>query len=140
MTEAKSSDDDMVGCAADLPSRAPRQSVFLSATVEHFGGHKPTTHRVRDLSTGGLRIDHAAGLQPGATVLVSVGALDAVGATVVWASGDLAGLKFAEPIDPQAARAKAAVAPQLSREQPRVVKALTPTAGWAADLRSPYRR
>lgn len=139
MTERDRSDEPEGDTAAHQP-RAPRHSVFLSATVEHFGAKAPTKHRVRDLSVGGVRIDQAAGLRPGATVLVSVGALAAVGATVVWAKDGIAGLKFAEPIDPEAARAKAAVAPQPFRGQPRDLGSAGPTAGWVPNLNSPYRR
>lgn len=118
-------------------ARAPRHSVFLSATVQRFGGTAPSKHRVRDLSIGGMRIDQAAGLKPGATVLVTVGALEAVGATVVWVRDGAAGIEFAEPIDPDAARAKAALAP-------RPASARTPdtgaTAGWMPGLQNPYRR
>lgn len=57
-------------------------SVMLSATVERFGGGGPTKHRVRDLSSGGVRIDQADALKAGATVLISVGVFVAVGATV----------------------------------------------------------
>lgn len=118
-------------------ARAPRHSVFLSATVQRFGNTAPTKHRVRDLSTGGVRIDQATGLQRGATVLVTVGALEAVGATVIWVRDGAAGLEFAEPIDPDAARAKAAVAPRPAT--PRSAEA-GPSAGWVPGLRNPYRR
>lgn len=126
--------------AAQEQPRAPRHSVFLSARVEHFNAGAPSHHRVRDLSAGGVRIDGAASFQPGATVLVSVGALEAVGAAVVWVKGDWAGLKFAKPIDPAAARAKAAVAPQPFRGQAREAPAVAPTAGWMPSRESPYRR
>jgi hypothetical protein len=120
-------------------ARAPRHSVFLSATVERFGGSAPSRHRVRDLSTGGVRIDQAANLQAGATVLVTVGALEAVGATVVWARDGVAGLEFARPIDPEAARAKAAVAPRPLSPRPNEAGPV-PTAGWVPNLRNPYRK
>ncbi len=129
--------------APDDAARAPRarrHSVFLNATVERFGGVEPTQHRVRDLSTGGVRIDRATNLQAGATVLVTVGALEAVGATVVWVREDTAGLKFAHPIDPDAARAKAAVAPRSLAERSRSAGAAVPTAGWIPNLNSPYRK
>ncbi|WP_425275481.1 PilZ domain-containing protein [Sphingomonas faeni] len=64
--------------------REPRQSVLLSATLECFGRPGATKHRVRDLSPQGMRIEQAAGLQVGATVLVAVGQLEAVGAAIVW--------------------------------------------------------
>lgn len=130
--------------AAEAPScdepvaRAPRNSVFLSATVERFGGGAPTKHRVRDLSTGGVRIDQAANLQAGATVLVTVGALEAVGATVVWVRDGAAGLAFAHPVDPDAARAKAAVAPRPATRPSAA--GVVPTAGWVPNLQNPYRK
>lgn len=49
--------------------REPRQSVFLSATLERFGSAETTRHRVRDLSPQGMRIDQAVqkvrGFSPG---------------------------------------------------------------------------
>ena len=117
-------------------ARAPRQSVFLSAVVERFGGGAPSTHRVRDLSPDGMRIDQAAGLACGATVLVTVGALEAVGATVIWTKEGLAGLKFAETVDPDDARAKAAVTARPHHD----AKSGSPTVGWIPQLKNPYAR
>lgn len=104
--------------AADMPSpryRAPRERVLLSAEVTTFGASAATRHRIRDISATGARIDQASTLSPGSTVLVSVGILEAVGATVMWTQQDVAGLKFAEPIDPDAARAKAALPPKARK-------------------------
>lgn len=119
--------------------REPRQRVFLSTSLERFGSAETTQHRVRDLSPKGMRIDQAAGLQVGATVLVAIGRLEAVGATVVWVKEDSAGLSFAETVDPYLARGKAVVRPNAnvlpSREtQPGA------TAGWVADLDDAYRK
>jgi hypothetical protein len=105
MREAKSS----------VHNRAPRESVLLSAEVATFGSGAPSKHRIRDLSATGARIDQAGMLGSGATILVSVGLLDAVGATVIWVQDGVAGLKFAVPINPDAARAKAALPPSRSR-------------------------
>jgi hypothetical protein len=121
-------------------AREPRDSVMLSATVERFGAGAPTRHRVRDLSTGGVRIDQAIGLHTGATVLVSIGALQAVGATVVWVEKGSAGLRFLEPINPDDARAKAAIAPRPVGGPPSDVLPKAPTAGWVRDLNNPYRK
>ena len=124
----------------DEPGRSPRHSVMLSATIEQFGAAGiATKHRVRDLSTGGVRIDGAAGFRPGATVLVTVGALESVGATVVWVKDGWAGLKFAELVDPDQARAKAAIAPPSAGAPIRKPVVATPSAGWITDLDSPYR-
>ena len=92
--------------------RALRERVLLSAEIVTFGGAAATRHRVRDISATGARIDQAHTLNPGATVLVSVGLLDAVGATIIWREQDHAGLKFAQQIDPDAARSKAALPPK----------------------------
>lgn len=121
-------------------AREPRDSVMLSATLERFGASTATKHRVRDLSTGGVRIDQAADLRTGATVLVSIGALQAVGATVVWVEKGSAGLRFLEPINPDEARAKAAIAPRPAGGAPQPAAPKAPTAGWVHDLNNPYRK
>lgn len=116
-----------------LAPRQPRQNVLLGAEISGFGGGTPTKHRVRDLSRTGARVDRAGSLKVGSTVLVSVGVLDQVGATVVWVKGDSAGLKFAEPIDPEAARSKTLVAPAHKPAEEG-------GAGWIFDLNSPYKK
>lgn len=130
-------DDPDPGAGAGLVPRAPRQRVMLNAVIEQFGAGPATQHRIRDLSSGGARIDQAGDLRAGSTVLVSVGALAAVGATVSWVRDGTAGLQFAEQIDPEAARAKAAIAPRAkdaaaTREGPKV--------GWIPNLNNPYAR
>lgn len=119
--------------------REPRQSVFLSATLERFGSAETTKHRVRDLSPQGMRIDQAASLKVGATVLVAVGQLEAVGATIVWVKEGSAGLRFARTVDPDRARGKAAVRPKAS-VLPGQERQRGATAGWVADLGDPYRK
>lgn len=120
-----------------LTPRMPRQQVLLGAEICGFGGGEPTKHRVKDLSVSGARVDRAGGLKPGATVLVSVGVLRAVGATVIWVRNDMAGLRFAETIDPDAARSKAIIAPPKPRPSLAVERGAT--AGWVQDRSSPYR-
>ncbi len=118
-----------------LAERAPRRNVMLSALVETFQGTS-SRHRVRDVSTGGARIDEATHLVARSTVLVTVGALEAVAATVVWVRPPLAGLKFAQPIDVDKATARTA----LGGAHNVGATAITPTAGWINDTRNPYRR
>lgn len=120
--------------------RAPRVNVMLNAIVEYFGGGTPTTHRIRDLSEGGIRLDQAAALRVGSTVLISVGLLEAIGATVRWVVDDRAGLEFAEPIDPEQARTRVPAAPRrVATPIPALASAPPLGAGWVADMRSPYR-
>lgn len=109
---------------------------MLGALVERFGGGEPTKHRVRDLSAGGMRIDQAGSMRRGATVLVTVGSLQAIGATVVWVKDGSAGLSFAEMINPDDAKSKVAVAPRPAAPPAQGA----PTAGWTHDLRDPYNR
>lgn len=116
------------------------------AIVEQFGGTAATKHRVRDLSVGGIRIDNVTGLRTGATVLISVGTLQAVGATVQWVRDGFAGLAFAEQIDPADAHKKTAIAPTVPTAAPQPVKfdvgrtIAPPSAGWIDELRNPYRK
>ena len=125
----------------DLWERPPRRSVMLSAIIEQFGAPGASTkHRVRDLSTGGVRIDGAGGFRTGATVLATVGGLEAVGATVAWVKDSWAGLQFAQLVDPDQARAKAVIAPPGTGASSRNPIATAPSAGWVTDLDSPYRR
>lgn len=121
------------------PQREPRQSVLLSATLERFGSAETTKHRVRDLSPHGMRIDQTAGLHLRATVLVTVGQLKAVGATIAWIKEGAAGVKFAKAIDPDRARGKAALRTEASTLA-HPVKQRGATVGWVADLDNPYRK
>lgn len=124
-----------------LKSRAPRSFVMLSATVEYFDGREMTKHRVRDLSTGGIRIDGASQMRVGATVLISVGLLEAVGASVQWVADDCAGLAFAETIDPNLARTRQGAAPSLGAASTGSHSLPPgPTAGYFANARNPYRK
>jgi hypothetical protein len=101
--------------AAPPVEREPRHSVMLAATVERFGAAGATTHRVRNLSRRGACVGSGEELRKGETVIVGVGTLNAVGATVRWAADGLAGLAFSNPIDLTAALAKTMVRP---RRQP----------------------
>ncbi|MBC9033719.1 PilZ domain-containing protein [Sphingomonas sp. JC676] len=126
--------------------REERSNVLLGAQIAGFGGGSPTHHRIRNLSTGGARVDRAGSLQVGATVLVSVGGLQEVGATVVWVKNDVAGLRFVETIDPDAARSNTFLSLRSQRsDKPSNAERHTPVAdpmraGWVADLNNPYRK
>lgn len=136
MTDPSDEADASKATDSANPAREARQSVMLSATIERFSKPGITKHRVRDLSASGARIDQAGDLPAGATVLVSVGILEAVGATVMWAEGGSAGLRFAEPINPDDARAKVAVG-GLGSSSPATI---APTAGWMRDAGDRYRK
>lgn len=91
---------------ADDSTRESRESVFLSAVVTGFGTGGPTTHRARNLSSNGVCVDKPQSLRQGQTVVVSIGLLEEVGATVQWVEAALAGLKFAHPISIDAAKTR----------------------------------
>ena len=119
-------------------SRQARESVLLAAEVSHFGDAAVTKHRLRDLSPEGAKLDNADAFRPGETILITVGSLAAVGATVVWVAGAAAGVRFFETIDPASARSKTIVNHQPAR---RALKPSDPSperkaelADWLADL------
>ena len=86
--------------------REARESVFLSALVTRFGAVEPTRYRVRNLSASGACIDQAEVLRQGQTIVVDVGQLAEVGATVRWVKAGLAGLRFAQQIHTDAAKTR----------------------------------
>jgi hypothetical protein len=120
--------------------RAPREKVMLGAVIERFGPAPPTQHRVRDLSITGARVDRAGSLEAGATIVITIGALQAIGATIVWTMDDMAGLKFAEPIDVSAAHARTYVQRRGAAADPTAQTAAGPIrSGWASGLAHAYR-
>jgi hypothetical protein len=120
-----------------LQVRSPRQQLLLGVEIAALGRGPSTKHRIKNLSATGARVDGAAFLKPGTTISVSIGALEAIQAMVVWVDGSVAGLKFAEPIDPDAARSKTIVSNSTAIPVP-VSRDPSATAGWVADLESPY--
>jgi PilZ domain-containing protein len=123
--------------ADTVQERSPRQQLLLGVEIAGLGRGLSTKHRIKNLSATGARVDGAAFLTPGAILSVSIGALEAIEAVVVWVDGPVAGLKFAEPIDPDAARSKTIVSNGKAIPEP-VSRDPSPTAGWVADLESPY--
>ncbi len=107
-----------------LHGRDKRSSVIIRASVIVAGMR--LERRVRNLSLHGACIDNQNDLTVGATVYVSMGALDDLAAEVMWASPRLAGLRFTLPIDLEAAR------------RPRGTGTVA-SAGWMRDVDSAYR-
>ena len=119
--------------------RASRLNVMLMATVEHFRWAAPTRHRVRDLSTGGARIDNAEKMLAGETLQISIGAAQAITATIKWVRQGSAGLSFEEAINIDEARKNVAAQPKaIARPKLRVASS-EPTVGWFKGLKDPYR-
>ncbi|MFG6282002.1 PilZ domain-containing protein [Sphingomonas sp. S6] len=107
------------------PTREKRNSVIVRAIVMTADG-RSRERRVRNLSRHGACIEHDNDLSTGATVMLHMGSMPDLVATVRWVSDRLAGLSFNELIDLDEAR------------KPRGV-GVTPRAGWIADLNNPYR-
>lgn len=120
--------------------RFPRPSVMLKAMIarKHIDGE--TSHRVRDISKGGMRIDNAERFALGESVFASVGDLVSVEAKIIWVEGGRAGLAFCQPIKPELGLKKAAIPTIVEASSPDSIAPAAPTAGWFSDLRNPYRR
>ena len=109
--------------------RSRRDSVILNARVET--SDRVVECRVRNLSETGACIDNPAELAPGDRLLITMGMVHHVEATVRWASGGRAGLHFeGATVDIAAAR----------RPRGTVVPASRNVAGWLDNMYSPYRR
>lgn len=98
----------------DAQWRERRSSVIIIARITTPDG-RVTDRRLRNLSCAGGRIDHAGELSPGMTVRVQIGAVPECSAEVVWAEARAAGLRFARPVELEAARQpRSAVPPAIA--------------------------
>ncbi|WP_344697391.1 PilZ domain-containing protein [Sphingomonas rosea] len=77
--------------------RALRHPLIWSGNVCY--NHDTTPVRLRNISAGGALIEGVSGLPLGAELLLDLDAAGAIFATVTWAHGDTAGLKFHAPYD-----------------------------------------
>ena len=111
--------------STDSP-REKRNSVIVRAIVMTPDG-KSRESRVRNLSRHGACMEHHGDLTAGMTVMLHLGSMPDLMATVRWIGERLAGLSFAEDIDLDEAR------------KPRGV-GVVPRVGWIADLNNPYGR
>lgn len=115
--------------AATPAERSRRDSVILNARVET--SDQVVECRVRNLSETGACIDNPVELVPGDRVLITMGTVHHVEATVRWAKGGRAGLHFeGVKIDIVAAR----------RPRGTVSPASRTMAGWLDNIHNPYRR
>lgn len=110
----------------DISSREKRNSVIVRALVETPDGRE-RERRVRNLSDRGACIEHDGELQAGMTLVLRMGAISDLYATVRWVSGRLAGLRFSETVNLDEAR------------KPRGA-AIQPKVGWIVDINDAYRR
>ena len=106
IVEGLSEEEDV----SDEHRRERRHPLIWSAVVHHDYQSNPV--RLRNISSSGALIECQTPLRVGAEPLLDLGEAGQVFATVTWAVGDQAGLKFQEPFDlNQLARAKPELAP-----------------------------
>ncbi len=109
--------------------RSRRDSVILNARIET--ADQVIECRVRNLSQTGACIDNVGNFRAGDRVLVTMGMVHHVEASVRWANGGRAGLHFeGVEIDIAAAR----------RPRGTVMAASRTVAGWLDNIHNPYRR
>ena len=95
---------------SDEHRRERRHPLIWSAVVHHDYQSNPV--RLRNISSSGALIECQTLLRVGGEPLLDLGEAGQLFATVTWAVGDQAGLKFQEPFDlSQLARAKPELAP-----------------------------
>lgn len=84
-------------CGSEEQRLAPRTPLFRLGTLHY--DYESTPVRLRNISTAGATIETSAALVTGAEPLVDLGEAGSIFATVVWTSGDQAGLRFNQPFD-----------------------------------------
>ncbi|WP_404714156.1 PilZ domain-containing protein [Sphingomonas sp. MMS24-J13] len=109
---------DEEGGYANLRS-APRDSMFLMATVRRPGGQDVMV-KVRNLSAGGMMAECPVGFARSELIEVDLRGIGRIAGTIAWSTGGRIGVSFAEPVDPRDARKPVA---SSSGAQPLLVKA-----------------
>lgn len=113
---------------ATMAQREPRSHVMLSARIWRDGWEEPSMHRLINISAHGACLGQATSLARDDVVIVQIGSMEPMEATVAWSRQGIAGLRFAEPIDvAQARRSRSGQASGVS-------------AGWMAQINDAYRR
>lgn len=103
-----------------------RESVMMRAQVWMPGARTPGEFRIRNLSISGACISQPGRLKRGDSIRITIGHVEDVDATVMWATADTAGIRFDYPIDLAAARRS---------RGPGVAQ-----AGWMGGMSDFYRR
>lgn len=111
-------------------SREQRTSVMLMAEL-HRRREPVARARVLNLSVHGVCIADPGGLSAGEELLVSLGSIERLCATVMWVRPGQAGLRFEHGINLDAAR---------ERPARRETSVASPSAGWMGTMNDPYRQ
>ena len=79
--------------------RAPRRMLHLEARGATAAG-EATDVVIHNISLDGLLLESPTALEPGESIVIDLPEAGAVGASVVWTSGDLFGCRFDHPLSP----------------------------------------
>lgn len=96
-------DDVFVPIPTGDPSGARsdrRDSLLLSATLFENGNDTAWQVRVRNLSAGGLMVEHRTLFPRGTPVEIELRGVGKVAGRIAWTVDDRIGIAFDEPIDP----------------------------------------
>ncbi|MCP1468745.1 hypothetical protein J3E64_000412 [Sphingobium sp. OAS761] len=97
--------DDEPNNAERGPARsAPRDSLFLLASLQAEDGASLGKARIRNLSATGLMADCERAIPAGTRVKLDLRGVGPISGMIAWSREDKIGLAFDEPIDPQLAR------------------------------------
>ncbi|RST31649.1 PilZ domain-containing protein [Sphingomonas ginkgonis] len=111
-------------------SREPRHPLIWSGCIHY--NHESTAVRLRNISSAGAQIDCPLALQAGVKLLLDLEEAGTIFAEVMWARGDLVGLKFEAPFEVSSlARKKPEVAPS-QWEQPVYLRDSGRASPWAS--------
>lgn len=89
--------------AGEVRSRK-RDSMFMVARLRITGRDGVHDVRVRNLSAGGMMLEHDCIAEPGTPVLLEMRGLGELGGQVAWCTRGRLGIALDQPIDPQRAR------------------------------------
>lgn len=97
-----------VGTGEDLATAGARDrkrdSLFMTAVLRIADEPETREVRVRNLSAGGLMIEHDRPIAPGAVVHLAMRGLGDLTGSVAWSTRGRVGVALDEPIDPKRAR------------------------------------
>ena len=83
---------------------AARDSIFLAASVWFAPGGPRHETRVRNISAGGMAVDFSQARPVGSSIFAEVKGIGEVTGVVAWSTPKRLGIRFAQEIDPEAAR------------------------------------
>lgn len=108
------------GKGAEHTRVTARESFFLAATVRFEGEPQAMPVRIRNLSAGGMMIDHAVPRDPGLAVAAELKTIGRIDGKVAWSGERRMGINFDRPIDPQRARLRVTPEPPAPKKTRRL--------------------